>query len=84
MPVFVELLSSNNDDVRDQAIWALGNIAGDSPQTRNFVLQAQALQPLLAQLLTNIHNMDRINKYCNLHVHDKVLFYIQHIANCYI
>jgi importin subunit alpha-1 len=53
VPVFVQLLSSNNDDVRDQVIWALGNIAGDSPQSRNVVLQAQALQPLLAQLHTN-------------------------------
>ena len=52
VPVFVQLLSSNNDDVREQAVWALGIIAGDSPQCRNLVLQAQALQPLLAQLHT--------------------------------
>jgi importin subunit alpha-1 len=39
VPVFVQLLSSPNDDVREQAVWALGNIAGDSPQCRDFVLQ---------------------------------------------
>lgn len=33
-----------------QAVWALGNIAGDSPQCRNMVLQAGALPPLLEQL----------------------------------
>jgi hypothetical protein len=33
-----------------QAVWALGNIAGDSPQCRNMVLQAGALPPLLDQL----------------------------------
>ena len=30
VPIFIELLSSANDDVREQAVWALGNIAGDS------------------------------------------------------
>ena len=52
VPVFVDLLSSANtkDDVREQVVWALGNIAGENPQCRNLVLQAQALQPLLTQL----------------------------------
>lgn len=36
-----------------QAVWALGNIAGDSPQCRNLVLQAGALPPLLEQLGEN-------------------------------
>ena len=31
-------------------MWALGNIAGDSPQCRNLVLESNALQPLLEQL----------------------------------
>jgi importin subunit alpha-1 len=48
--IFVQLLSSPNDDVREQAVWALGNIAGDSPQCRDYVLQNGALQPLLSQL----------------------------------
>lgn len=50
VPIFVQLLSSSNDDVREQAVWALGNIAGDSPQCRDFVLQHGALGPLLNQL----------------------------------
>ena len=50
VPIFVQLLSSMNDDVREQAVWALGNIAGDSPPCRDLVLNAGAMDPLLAQL----------------------------------
>ena len=38
VPIFVQLLSSNNEDVQEQAIWALGNIAGDSPECRDYVI----------------------------------------------
>ncbi|KAJ0673228.1 putative armadillo-like helical protein [Helianthus annuus] len=31
VPIFVKLLASPSDDVREQAVWALGNVAGDSP-----------------------------------------------------
>lgn len=34
----------------EQAVWALGNIAGDSPSCRDLVLGQGALMPLLAQL----------------------------------
>ena len=34
-------------EVKEQAIWALGNIAGDYPRCRDAVLQANALMPLL-------------------------------------
>jgi len=53
VPIFCRLLSSPNDDVREQAVWALGNIAGDSPHCRDMVLQSGALGPLLAQLQEN-------------------------------
>jgi importin subunit alpha-6/7 len=53
IPVFVHLLSSPNDDVREQAVWALGNIAGDSAQCRDLALHANALTPLLTQLTQN-------------------------------
>lgn len=33
-----------------QAVWALGNVAGDSPKCRDLVLGHGALAPLLAQL----------------------------------
>ncbi|KAM7277438.1 hypothetical protein ACFE04_019304 [Oxalis oulophora] len=49
VPIFVKLLSSASDDVREQAVWALGNVAGDSPKCRDLVLAEGALAPLLAQ-----------------------------------
>merc|ERR1712137_120759 len=50
LPIFVSLLQSPNDDVREQSVWALGNIAGDSPNFRDLVLQSNALAPILAVL----------------------------------
>ena len=47
VPVFVHLLMSSNEDVREQAAWALGNVAGDSVQCRDLVLQMGALPALL-------------------------------------
>ena len=41
---------SHEPDVREQAVWALGNIAGDSPSCRDYVLSRGALKPLLALL----------------------------------
>ncbi|KAK4769368.1 hypothetical protein SAY86_027518 [Trapa natans] len=53
VPMFVKLLSTASDDVREQAIWAMGNVAGDSPACRDLVLSHGALIPLLSQLNEN-------------------------------
>ena len=49
VPIFVQLLASPSDDVREQAVWALGNVAGDSPRCRGLLLGCGALLPLLNQ-----------------------------------
>lgn len=51
--IFVELLRSKNEDVREQAVWALGNIAGDSHHCRDLVLKSGAMGPLLALCVPN-------------------------------
>jgi hypothetical protein len=50
VPILCELLVSPNYDVCEQAVWALGNISGDSPQCRDMVLNLGAIMPLLAVL----------------------------------
>lgn len=47
VPIFIQLLRSPNEDVREQSAWALGNIAGDSVQCRDMVLSHGALPALL-------------------------------------
>jgi len=43
----------------DNSVWALGNIAGDSPKCRDHVLESGALNPLLA-LLTENHKLSML------------------------
>ena len=50
VPALVHLLSPPSDDVRLQAAWALGNIAGEGPVCRDLVLAVGALAPLLGLL----------------------------------
>mmetsp|Transcript_96658 Transcript_96658/g.211342 ORF Transcript_96658/g.211342 Transcript_96658/m.211342 type:complete len:626 (-) Transcript_96658:81-1958(-) len=40
VPHFLKLLKVQNEELREQAVWALGNIAGDSPELRDLVLTA--------------------------------------------
>ena len=48
VPHFVALLSSRDQNVCEQAVWALGNIAGDGSYLRDFVVSNGILAPLLA------------------------------------
>ena len=50
----VELLSSPNMTVWELAIWALGNIAGDDPEFRDFVISSSAIPHLLALISSTI------------------------------
>jgi len=50
VPIFVEKLRSPSEDIQEQVVWALGNIAGDSVPARDVVLGAGALTPMAAML----------------------------------
>lgn len=57
VPLFVRLLSSEHQNVVDQAVWALGNIAGDGPQCRDYCIQCGIIQPLLALIKPDLQVM---------------------------
>merc|ERR1712098_285475 len=47
VPHFIKLLRSPDTNVQEQAVWALGNIAGDGPHMRDFVINNGVIQPLI-------------------------------------
>ncbi|QQP40715.1 Importin subunit alpha [Caligus rogercresseyi] len=47
VPHFVSLMSSPDEQVCEQAVWGLGNIAGDGPPMRDFVVSNGILKPLI-------------------------------------
>jgi len=49
VPVFVALIQHPDTAVREQSMWALGNIAGDSPRCRDLVLSYGLVPPLITQ-----------------------------------
>ena len=51
IPIFINLVRSPHADVREQAIWALGNIAGDSTRCRDLVLSYNLPLGLIPNLL---------------------------------
>ncbi len=65
MPIFIRLLLSPNEDVREQAAWALGNVAGDSVQCRDLVLAAGAL-PALLQVSQTFSDQSRLTTIRNV------------------
>ena len=51
IPALVQLLTSASADVREQSAWCLGNIAGDSTALRDVVLAANAMHPLILNII---------------------------------
>jgi len=52
--MFVQLLSSPHMNVVDQAVWALGNIAGDGSNLREMTIVSGIIPPLVALIRPNI------------------------------
>lgn len=54
VPWFLQLLTSAAPSVCEQAVWALGNIIGDGPHLRDFVIRHGVVQPLLTFIKPDI------------------------------
>lgn len=48
VPKFVRLLTSPHEHVREQSVWALGNIIGDGPECRDFVIHHGVVEPIIS------------------------------------
>lgn len=55
VPSFINLLSSPDEDCREQGTWAIGNLAGEGDKCRDYVLDIGGMPPLL-QLITSPNN----------------------------
>lgn len=63
IPKLIPLLENPNESLVDQALWALGNIAGDSFSYRNSIL-AHGVTPILTKLLTETKNQELLKNGC--------------------
>lgn len=54
---FIRLLDSPHHEVREQAVWALGNIAGDCAECRDYLLNSGIMRPLLHLLRESEQNI---------------------------
>lgn len=53
---FIRLLASPHTNVREQSVWALGNIAGDGSELRDLVIKFGIVDPLLALISPHAEN----------------------------
>lgn len=51
VPLFISLMRHSNAEIREQCIWALGNIAGDGPKLRDYVLEENMMGVLLENVV---------------------------------
>ena len=50
LPILLRLIESPDVGVREQASWALGNIAGDNSQSLDDIINAGGVELILKQL----------------------------------
>lgn len=55
IPIFIKLLSSPTEIIVEQAVWALGNIAGDNTFTRDTIIRLEGLNELI-RVAETTHN----------------------------
>lgn len=67
LPILLRLIESPDVGVREQASWALGNIAGDNAQSRDDIINAGGVELILKQL-NKVRLVARLSPTGRLHV----------------
>jgi len=50
VPILIDLIQGENENIASQCVWALGNIAGDSVKCRGYLPETNLLEILLSQI----------------------------------
>lgn len=80
VPRLVTLLKSSSSNVAEQAVWALGNIAGDGPAARDLILAHDAMPLLLSLIKPDTPVRNSMNNYhIDQHITDP---YSSHSISC--
>lgn len=61
--IFISMLGSNQKNIVEQSIWALGNIAGEDSYFKGLILKEGALKPL-CHILSNAENNSMLARNC--------------------
>ena len=56
IPEFIKLLSEPDSDIAEQAIWSIGNIAGDCSHYRDIILRSGAMSKLADIVMHSTNN----------------------------
>ncbi|KAJ3438729.1 importin alpha [Anaeramoeba flamelloides] len=74
IPKFVSLLNSTNEEVLEQCIWGLGNIAGDCIEFRDKILQESDV----IDKIINIFSLE----ICNLNIAKNAIWSLSNLIRC--
>ena len=65
VPLLIRLLNDAEWEVREQAVWALGNVAGDGASCRDFLLRSGCLEGVLCMVTAAASSPLSPNYLCN-------------------
>ncbi|KAL9644052.1 hypothetical protein ABK040_005520 [Willaertia magna] len=63
IPLIVELLKSDNSELCEQAVWALGNIVGDSTKLRDYVLSLDTIYIMVTHAFKFFKTLDAMERF---------------------
>jgi hypothetical protein len=59
--VFANLLDHKHDEIKEQAIWGIGNLIGDSPEVRDQIISQNVIQKLISLFKSQKNSSELVN-----------------------